>query len=49
MNDDIHTKLPMLYARLAATSWAILTGRQPEERAKELTGYEVQAAAKNRG
>jgi hypothetical protein len=42
---DIHTKLPELYARLASTSWAILTGRQPEEPAKELTVHEVQAAA----
>jgi hypothetical protein len=45
MNDDIHTKLPALYARLASTSWAILTGRKPEEPAKELTVHEVQVAA----
>ena len=42
---DIHTNLPELYARLAATSWAILTGRQPEEPAKELTPKAAQAAA----
>ncbi len=45
MNDDIHTKLPELYARLASTSWAILTGGKPEAPAKELTAHEVQAAA----
>jgi hypothetical protein len=43
--NDLHTKLPVLYARLARTSWAILTGRQPEAPAKELTVHEVQAAA----
>ena len=42
---DIRTKLPELYARLASTSWAILTGRQPEEPAKELAPKAAQAAA----